>query len=197
MKSRRKEVNDLLKRRVFELIIIENVLRDVRSFNFKFVDEIKHSSTSDAYEKFRLVMQAYNDQDKTLVLTQSFIIQRMSQRIILVLAVITRHNLYLRDITQTYVQSKIFLNREFFIRSFFELDLSERSILKVIKPLYDVSETETHWFNTYQTHHKKKLSMIESTFDSCLLHIEFIEFLNQSNFISHFGIVDLQTDDTL
>jgi hypothetical protein len=45
--------------------------------------------------------------------------------------------------------------------------------------------------------------MIESTFDSCLLHInqisqiEFIEFINQSNFISHFGIVDLQTDDTL
>jgi hypothetical protein len=58
--------------------------------------------------------------------------------------------------------------------------------------------------------------MIESTFDSCLLHInqinqiescllhinqisqiEFIEFINQSNFISHFEIVDLQTDDTL
>jgi hypothetical protein len=45
--------------------------------------------------------------------------------------------------------------------------------------------------------------MIESTFDSCLLHInqfnqiEFIEFINQSNFINHFGIVDLQTDDTL
>ncbi len=68
----------------------------------------------------------------------------MSQRIILVLAVIIKHNLYLRDIIQTYVQSKISLNREFFIRSFFELDLSEKSILKVIKPLYDVSETETH-----------------------------------------------------
>jgi hypothetical protein len=45
--------------------------------------------------------------------------------------------------------------------------------------------------------------MIESTFNSCLLHInqinqiEFIEFVNQSNFISHFGIVGLQTDDTL
>jgi hypothetical protein len=49
-------------------------------------------------------------------------------------------------------------------------------------------EAGTHWFNTYQKHHKKKLSMIESTFDSCLLHI--IEFIN------HFGIVDLQTDDT-
>jgi hypothetical protein len=33
--------------------------------------------------------------------------------------------------------------------------------------------------------------MIESTFDSCLLHISQIEFIN------HFEIVDLQTDDTL
>jgi hypothetical protein len=189
--SRRKEINELLKRRVFQLVIIENVFRDFWIFNFRFVDEIKHSCTSDAYEKFRLVIQTYNDQDKTLIFIQSSIIQRMSQRIILALAVITKHDLYLRDIIQTYVQSKILLNREFFICSFLELDLSERSILKVIKSLYDVSETETHWFNTYQKHHKKKLSMIESTFDSCLLHINQIEFIN------HFEIVDLQTDDTL
>jgi hypothetical protein len=32
--------------------------------------------------------------------------------------------------------------------------------------------------------------MIKSTFDSCLLHIEFIEFIL-------FEVVDLQTDDTL
>jgi hypothetical protein len=145
MNSRRKEVNDLLVRRVFELIIIENVSRDVRIFNFRFVDEIKHSSTSDAYKKSRLVIQTYNDQDKTLILIQSSIIQRMSQRIILALTACTSDcHLYLRNITQAYVQSKIPLNREFFIRSFFELDLSEKSILKIIKPLYDVPETETH-----------------------------------------------------
>jgi hypothetical protein len=143
--SRRKEINNLLERRVFELIIIENVFRNIRIFNFRFVDEIKHSSTSDAYEKFRLVMQTYNDQDKTLILTQSSIIQRMSQRIILVIAACISHcHLYLRDITQTYVQLKTSLNREFFIRSFFELDLSKDSILRVVKFLYDVLETETH-----------------------------------------------------
>ncbi len=198
--SRRKEMNDLLERRVFELIIIETVSRNIRIFNFRFVNEIKHSSTSDAYEKFRLVIQTYNDQDKTLMLIQSSIIQRMSQRIILALTTTTKHDLYLRDITQTYVQSKTSLNKQFFIRSLFELDLSKDSILRVVKPLYGVLETETHWFNTYQKHHKNKLSMIESTFDSCLLHIsqtEFIEFINQSHLINHFGVIDIQTDDTL
>ncbi len=188
MKSRRKEINDLLKKRVFELITINAVSQDVRIFNFRFVDEIKYSDIADVYEKFRLVIQAYNDHDKTLMLTKSSTIQRMSQRTIFVLIVIIKHYLYLRDIIQTYVQSKISLNREFFIRSSSELDLSKNSILRVVKFLYDVSKAETHWFNIYQKHHKEKLSIIEFIFDSCLLHIEFI---------SHFGIVRLQTDDTL
>jgi hypothetical protein len=142
--SRRKEIKDLLERRVFELIIIENVPRDVRIFNSRFVDEIKHLSTSDAYEKFRLVVQAYNNQGKTLILTQSSTNQRMSQRIILALAAIIKHNLYLRDITQAYVQSKTPLNREFFIRPPFELNLPKNSILRVVKPLYGMPEAGTH-----------------------------------------------------
>jgi hypothetical protein len=144
--SRRKEINNLLKKRVFELIIFDAVFKDVRIFNFRFVDEIKHSDIADVYEKFKLVIQTYNDHDKTLMLTQSFIIQRMSQRIILVLTacIISDCHLYLRDITQAYIQSKISLNRAFFIRSFSELDLSKNSILQVVKSLYDVSETETH-----------------------------------------------------
>ncbi len=72
--SRRKEINDLLKKRVFELITIDAVLRNVRIFNFKFVNEIKHSDIADVYEKFKLMIQTYNDHDKTLMLTQSFII---------------------------------------------------------------------------------------------------------------------------
>jgi hypothetical protein len=142
--SRRKEITDLLEKRVFELIIIDAVLKNARIFNSRFVDEIKHSDIADVYEKFRLMIQAYNDQNKTLMLIQSSTIQRMSQRIILVLAAFIKHNLYLRDTTQTYVQSKIFLNRQLFIRPPFELDLSKNSILRVVKSLYDVSETGTH-----------------------------------------------------
>ncbi len=144
VKSRRKEINNLLEKRVFELIIIDAVFRNVRIFNFRFVDEIKHSDIADVYEKFKLMIQTYNDHDKTLMLTQSFIIQKMSQRIILALTAIIKHNLYLKNITQAYVQSKISLNRQFFISSLFELDLSKNSILRVVKFLYDVLETETH-----------------------------------------------------
>ncbi len=122
--------------------------KNVRIFNFRFVDEIKHSDTSQTYEKSRLMIQAYNDHEKTLVLTQAFTIQRMSQRIILAIAasISENHHLYLRNIIQTYTQSKSLFNRMFFIRSSFDLDIDlfDDAILRVIKSLYDVSEAKAH-----------------------------------------------------
>jgi hypothetical protein len=143
--SRRKEINDLLKRQVFEIITISEVLKNVRIFNSRFVDEIKHLDISQAYEKSKLMIQIYNDHEKILMLTQASIIQRMSQRIILVItASMNDCHLYLKNITQTYTQSKSLLNRMFFIRSLSDLNLSDDAILRIIKSLYDVSEIETH-----------------------------------------------------
>ncbi len=194
--SRLKEINELLKRQVFEIITISEVLKNVRIFNSRFVDEIKHSDISQTYEKSRLMIQIYNDHKKTLMLTQAFTIQRTSQRIILVITASTNenHHLYLRDITQTYTQSKSFLNWMFFIRSSFDLDidLSNDAILRIIKSLYDVSEAKAHWFNTYHDHHKKNLNMMKSTYDLCLL------FINQNDPSSNvFELIEMQTDDTL
>ncbi len=188
--SRRKEINDLLKRQMFELIIISKVFKNVRIFNFRFVDEIKHSDTSQKYEKSRLIVQIYNDHEKTLMLTQAFTIQRMSQRIILAItaSISENHHLYLRNITQIYTQSKSSLNRMFFIRSSFDLNLSDDAILRIIKSLYDVSEAKAHWFNTYHNHHKKNLNMTKSTYDFCLL------FINQNE---SFEVIEMQTDDIL
>lgn len=96
------------------------------------------------------------------MLTQSTIIQRVSQRLVVCLAAILQDNdngnvkLYLRDI-----------------------------MLKVMKPLYGVPEVGNHWFATYHTHHKEKLSMTESIYDFCFY---------RSNPL---GIVRMQTNDTL
>jgi hypothetical protein len=135
-----------LKRQVFEIIIISEVLKNVRIFNSRFVDEIKHSDISQAYEKSKLMIQIYNDHEKTLMLTQAFIIQRMSQRIILAItaSISENHHLYLRNIIQTYIQSKNSLNRMFFIRSSLDLNLSNDAILRIVKSFYDVSKAKAH-----------------------------------------------------
>ena len=192
--SRQKEITGLLEKGVFKVVTSKDVPSNARIFNSRFVDEVKNAGTDKAYEKSRLVVQAYNDQEKDLVLTQSPTIQRVSQRLIVCLAAMLQDNnnikLYLRDITQAYVQSTSELNRDFYIQPPLELIslLGAKSdcIVKVMKPLYGVPEAGNHWFAIYHTHHKEKLGMTKSTYDSCLF------FRSEP-----LGIVGMQTDDTL
>jgi hypothetical protein len=190
--SRQSEIAGLLEKGVFQVTPRSEVLEGARVFNSRFVDEIKNKGTENELKKSRLVVQAYNDENKHVVLTQSPTIQRISQRIILSIAAMETETtgLYLRDISQAYVQSTTLLNRDFYVNPPLELakhlNLRDDSVLKVVKPLYGVPEAGNHWFRTYHTHHTIALSMEQSTYDPCLL------YSNQP-----FGVVGLQTDDTL
>ena len=190
--SRRAEISGLLEKGVFKVITsTADIPQGARIFNSRFVDEVKNKGDQ-AFNKSRLVVQAYNDNEKHTVLTQLPTIQRVSQRLILCLTAMfgTSKGLYLRDISQAYVQSITLLNRDFYVwpplELIHQLGLKKGSILRVVKPLYGIPEAGNHWFKTYHSHHLKELNMDQSTYDPCLLY---------SN--NPFGVVGLQTDDTL
>ena len=85
--SRRKEIDGLLARGVFELISGHSrEIGDARIFGSRLVDEVKGKGTATPYEKSRLVIQAFNDEGKKTVLTQSPTIQPVSQRIIVAIS---------------------------------------------------------------------------------------------------------------
>jgi hypothetical protein len=119
VESRRKEIDGLLEKGAFKLVHISTVPEGTRIFGLRFVDEIKNPGTEKAFEKSRLVVQTYNDKGKEVILTQSPTVQRASQRVILALAMTLKDNknkllsLYLRDISQAYVQSRTPLIRDF------------------------------------------------------------------------------------
>ncbi|KAI0996966.1 hypothetical protein K3495_g11217 [Podosphaera aphanis] len=190
--SRRKEINGLLENGVFE-IYNENIPARSRVFKTRFVDQIKHEGTLDAYHKSRLVVQAYNDAEKKSVLTQAPTIQRASQRLLLCFAMmIPNIKVAFRDISQAYTQSNTSLERNIFVRPVPELGLPSNTLLRIARPLYGIPEAGTHWFNTYQKHHIEKLFMQASTFDSCLLYSKHATKHRRGH-----GIIGLQTDDTL
>jgi hypothetical protein len=58
---------------VFKVVKALEVLERVRIFNSRFVNEIKLKDNV-LFMKSRLVVQAYNDNEKKLVLTQSLTI---------------------------------------------------------------------------------------------------------------------------
>jgi hypothetical protein len=86
--SRRKEIDGQKAKGVFEIATNED--HAGRLFKSRFVDEIKGKATDYPLEKSRLVIQAYNDDGKREILTQSPTIQRVSQRIILCIAAYKR-----------------------------------------------------------------------------------------------------------
>jgi hypothetical protein len=158
------------------------------------VHEIKGKTTV-PYEKSRLVIQAYNDEGKEMILTQSPTIQRASQRLIMALAPSLlkspqKIKLFLRDITQAYVQSTTPVNRLILanlpkeMRDHYPPD----TVMIVRKPLYGLPEAGTHWWATYYKHHQDNLHMTTSSYDPCLL-------ITMSK--DTFGVVGMQTDDTL
>ena len=123
------------------------------------MDQLKFPGTPHAFEKSRLVIQAYNDHGKRTILTQSPSIQRASQRLLISMAISMDLDIYKRDISQAYTQSKSSLMRDVYIQPPAELELPNDVRLKVILPLYGIPEAGTHWFNTYHSHHIKNLNL--------------------------------------
>ena len=53
-------------------------------------------------------------------------------------------SLYLCNISQAYIQSSTHLNKDFFVRPLLKLRLKDKSILKVIKPLYSALKASNY-----------------------------------------------------
>ncbi|TKW54263.1 hypothetical protein CTA1_8408 [Colletotrichum tanaceti] len=102
--STKQEIESLIDCSVFEFVPFdENQHQDIRIFKSRIVNE-----------KSLLVIQGYANDGKDAILTQSPTIQQASQRLILALTpslITTGYILWLRDITQAYVQSTTGLSR--------------------------------------------------------------------------------------
>jgi hypothetical protein len=102
-RSQQQEIDGLIARGVFEFVQYDpDKHSGIRIFNSRLVNEVKGKTTNTPFEKSRLVIQAYNDEGKELILTQSPTIQRASQRIIIAIAPTLAKigiKLFLRDIT--------------------------------------------------------------------------------------------------
>jgi len=53
---RQKEVIGLLKKGIFEIIKLYDILKGVRLFNLRFINEIKNKGTNKAFKKLQLIV---------------------------------------------------------------------------------------------------------------------------------------------
>ncbi|THC93999.1 hypothetical protein EYZ11_006508 [Aspergillus tanneri] len=145
--SQSKEIEGLIARGVFDFVQYDPIKHaGVRIFNSRLVNEIKGKATGTPFEKSRLVIQAYNDEGKGMILTQSPTIQRASQL----------NNLVKPTDSGASTQGD-------------QSKFPAGTIMVVRKPLYGVPEAGTYWWATYHKHHRERLEMVTSTYDPCFL----------------------------
>ena len=131
-----------------------------------FFDNIKDPCIDKTYKKICLVIHAYNNQKKNIVLGHVPKILRVSQDIGSGFATISQNNenvnirFYLWDSIYAYVKISSNLNPSFYIQPLSELilqlsDLFD-SIDKVMRPLNDKSEEYRNRFASYYPHYKEK-----------------------------------------
>ena len=68
--SKQKKIAGLLEKGIFEVVIIADITTHAQIFHSCYVNKTKNAGIDKAYEKSRLVIQAYNNQEKDFVLIQ-------------------------------------------------------------------------------------------------------------------------------
>lgn len=106
---------------------------------------MKHEGTLQAHGKSRYVLQGFND--KPNVLTYAPTVQRAPQRLLMSITGCDRDaELFVRDVTQEYVQADDNLKRNIYITSPKFFNFSPLILFKVVRPLYGVTEAGIYWF---------------------------------------------------
>lgn len=194
--SRNIEFNGLIERGVFTLVP-ESMANGLRIYGSRFVDQVKNEGKPSAYNKSRLVVQAYGDHNHGL-LTHAPTVQRVSQRLLLIICAMDNNlTLFTRDISQAYVQSETRTQRPIFVRPPSQLNIPRGTVLRVERPLYGIPEAGLHWFRTYHNHHKKKLALRPSIHDPCFLYTPNGMSVDSKSPKIPRGFTCLQTDDTV
>ena len=67
--SQQREIDSLIIRGVFEFVRYDLNIHKGRIFNSRLVNKVKGKSTETPYEKSRLIIQAYNNAGKRVILT--------------------------------------------------------------------------------------------------------------------------------
>ena len=62
--SRLKKLNELLEKRVFEIIYIDDFFTKARVFESRFVNQMKNEGIEKTFEKLRFIIQTFNNSEK-------------------------------------------------------------------------------------------------------------------------------------
>lgn len=114
----------------------------------QFVLSINNSGTTKEMCKAGFLVQGRTNQDKNLLAHSSTNIKQQTMRLLVSIAEIFGFRTFSQDISQAYLQSVHQLNREVFIKPSHGFRMKSNGLLKLLKPVYLLTDSGYYWHNT-------------------------------------------------
>ena len=163
--AKRKEIESLVKRETWKVVIREEVPKGSNIINGRFVMAIKDTETNKPYFKARFVAQGHRDKEKSVLVHNSKTVRQSSIRILLALAALFGFRIWSLDVNNAYLQSASQLLRDIYLKPGKEFELPSGHLLKLLRPLYGLADSGNYWNETFANHIKNDLKMKPTALD--------------------------------
>jgi hypothetical protein len=164
--AKRDEILGLIKRGTFKLVL-RSELNDPNIVPSRFVLAVKDSGTDQEVLQERFVLGGHRDRDRRNLVQSATTLKQSSVRLLLALSALPGFEIWRMDVRKAYLQAASDLKRDIFIRPDV-LELTQDELLKVIKPLYGLSDSGDYWAETLVQHHLRDLRTSQATADFSL-----------------------------
>jgi hypothetical protein len=187
------EMKGLLAKGVFEIVLREEIPPGSNTLGGRYVLGLKDPGTDKERWKARFVVQGHKDLMKHAIVHDTATLSQRGARMIFAMAAIFGWKVWTEDVRQAYIQTTGRLVRDVFLTNLHgaeaELNLKPHEALRLLRPLYGLTEAGDLWNAEFTSQYRDKFGMEELQSEPAL-YAKFAKDVIR-------GITGLYVDDTL
>jgi hypothetical protein len=162
-----KEITGLIDRGTFKIELRPEGVDTLNILPSRFVLAIKRGENGNEILKARFVVGGHRDRLKDDLVHIASTVRHSHVRMIFALAAILGFDVWTSDVRQAYLQAATPLLRDGYIKTDV-ISLAQDEVLRLLKPLYGLSDSGDYWSKTLSDFHAQQLRLEQATGDFAL-----------------------------
>lgn len=152
----------------FEVVDRNDVRKDAKVMGGRFVLAIKNTETGRPSYKARFVVQVHVDREKEMLINTANTVRHNSVKVLVSINAMHGYRVWTQDVSQAYLLESEKMGRKAYINPQEKFKLGTGKLLRLLKPLYGITDYGDLWNNNFTKHLTLELSMVRITGDLSL-----------------------------